>query len=369
MDEDKDNLNHQSNSESSAPDIKDLSQDKASLVPESSSPEMDRPYGKALLESEQPIEHDKVDHTNKDSSLETKKPTSKGWLLFLALAIALGMGFYFYTQKNNEYLFIALPQNLKKLFLTAPKIKNSFDNDFEITPLKNEPKEMTAKSTEEIVKVVEGISSPKNEPKEMTAKSTEEIVKVVEGISSPKNEPKEMTAKSTEEIVKVVEGISSPKNEPKEMTAKPPEEIRKKTQGPNPFEKTMNENEKTIKLLRNEIQSLKSELKETSSTTQVFRTKKLDVSDGFTEKNPKKEEGEPKPKAKNLPTIFQSAQINMPIQKNDPQKIYPERSKEVQAYLNFVEDSGRKLFKLIKTGLANLQAFTGKLKKQYLKEN
>ena len=178
-----------------------------------------------------------------------------------------------------------------------------------------------------------------------------------------------MTAKSTEEIVKVVEGISSPKNEPKEMTAKPPEEIRKKTQGPNPFEKTMNENEKTIKLLRNEIQSLKSELKETSSTTQVFRTKKLDVSDGFTEKNPKKEEGEPKPKAKNLPTIFQSAQINMPIQKNDPQKIYPERSKEVQAYLNFVEDSGRKLFKLIKTGLANLQAFTGKLKKQYLKEN
>ncbi|MBT3514034.1 MAG: hypothetical protein HN474_01795 [Nitrospina sp.] len=319
MDEDKDNLNHQSNSESSAPDIKDLSQDKASLVPESSSPEMDRPYGKALLESEQPIEHDKVDHTNKDSSLETKKPTSKGWLLFLALAIALGMGFYFYTQKNNEYLFIALPQNLKKLFLTAPKIKNSFDNDFEITPLKNEPKEMTAKSTEEIVKVVEGISSPKNEPKE--------------------------------------------------MTAKPPEEIRKKNQGPNPFEKTMNENEKTIKLLRNEIQSLKSELKETSSTTQVFRTKKLDVSDGFTEKNPKKEEGEPKPKAKNLPTIFQSAQINMPIQKNDPQKIYPERSKEVQAYLNFVEDSGRKLFKLIKTGLANLQAFTGKLKKQYLKEN
>ena len=178
-----------------------------------------------------------------------------------------------------------------------------------------------------------------------------------------------MTAKSTEEIVKVVEGISSPKNEPKEMTAKPPEEIRKKNQGPNPFEKTMNENEKTIKLLRNEIQSLKSELKETSSTTQVFRTKKLDVSDGFTEKNPKKEEGEPKPKAKNLPTIFQSAQINMPIQKNDPQKIYPERSKEVQAYLNFVEDSGRKLFKLIKTGLANLQAFTGKLKKQYLKEN
>ena len=344
MDEDKDNLNHQSNSESSAPDIKDLSQDKASLVPESSSPEMDRPYGKALLESEQPIEHDKVDHTNKDSSLETKKPTSKGWLLFLALAIALGMGFYFYTQKNNEYLFIALPQNLKKLFLTAPKIKNSFDNDFEITPLKNEPKEMTAKSTEEIVKVVEGISSPKNEPKEMTAKSTEEIVKVVEGISSPKNEPKE-------------------------MTAKPPEEIRKKNQGPNPFEKTMNENEKTIKLLRNEIQSLKSELKETSSTTQVFRTKKLDVSDGFTEKNPKKEEGEPKPKAKNLPTIFQSAQINMPIQKNDPQKIYPERSKEVQAYLNFVEDSGRKLFKLIKTALANLQAFTGRLKKQYQKKN
>ena len=153
------------------------------------------------------------------------------------------------------------------------------------------------------------------------------------------------------------------------MTAKPPEEIRKKTQGPNPFEKTMNENEKTIKLLRNEIQSLKSELKETSSTTQVFRTKKLDVSDGFTEKNPQKEEGESKPKAKNLPAIFQSAQINMPIQKNDPQKIYPERSKEVQAYLNFVEDSGRKLFKLIKTGLANLQAFTGKLKKQYLKEN
>ena len=94
MDEDQNNLNLQSNSESSAPEIKDLSQDKTPLVSESSAPEIkDPPQDKAPLEES--IEHDKEAHTNKDSSLEIKKTSRKGWLLFLALLIALGAGFYF----------------------------------------------------------------------------------------------------------------------------------------------------------------------------------------------------------------------------------------------------------------------------------
>jgi hypothetical protein len=235
MDKDQDNSNLQPNAESSSTELNTPPQEKDPLV------------------SEQLIEPDKEDHINKDSSVEEKGPDGKSWLLFLALLITLGIGFYFYTHKQGDDFFTTLPENLKKLFLTAPKIKKPLNNEFKKTPF--EP-------TQEVAKKIEGASSLDTQPKEMSAKSPEEI------------------EEEEEEITNEVER-SSPNPQRKEMPTKSPGEIVEPTQGPNPFNKTTNENEKTIDLLRDEIQSLKSELKEKSSTLQNFGIKRPHISGGF----------------------------------------------------------------------------------------
>ena len=295
--------------------IMDKDQDNSSLQPnaESSSTELNTPpQEKDPLVSEQLIEPDKEDHINKDSSVEEKGPDGKSWPLFLALLITLGIGFYFYTHKQGDDFFTTLPENLKKLFLTAPKIKNPLDNEFEKTPF----------------------------------------------------EP-------TQEVAKKIEGASSPDTHPKEMPTKSPGEIVEPTQGPNSFNKTINENEKTIDLLRDEIQSLKSELKEKSSTLQNFGIKRPHISGGFlakeSEEIAQQEEGEPSSETKTLPTTSSPAKTEPLTQQNHSQKISPQRSKEVQAYLDFIENTGRKFIKLIKEGWAGLQALLVNFREKYFK--
>lgn len=323
MDKDQDNSNLQPNAESSSTEVNTPPQEKDPLV------------------SEQPIEPDKEDHINKDSNIEEKGPDGKSWSLFLALLITLGIGFYFYTHKQGDDFFTTLPENLKKLFLTAPKIKNPLDNEFEKTPF--EP-------TQEVAKKIEGASSPDTQPKEIPTKSPEEI--------------------EEEEIIKEFER-SSPDTQRKEMPTKSPGEIAKPTQGPNPFNKTTNENEKTIDLLRDEIQSLKSELREKSSTLQNFRIKRPHISGGFlaeeSEKTAQQEEGESTSETKTLPATSSPAKTEPLTQQNQPQKISPQRSKEVQAYLDFIENAGRKFIELIKEGWARLQALIVDFRGKYLK--
>ena len=310
MDTDQDNSNLQPNAESSSTEVNTPPQEKDPLV------------------SEQLIEPDKEDHINKDSSVEEKGPDGKSWPLFLALLITLGIGFYFYTHKQGDDFFTTLPENLKKLFLTAPKIKKPLNNEFKKTPF--EP-------TQEVAKKIEGASSLDTQPKEMSAKSPEEI--------------------EEEEITNEFER-SSPNTQRKEIPTKSPGEIVEPTQGPNPFNKTTNENEKTIDLLRDEIQSLKSELKEKSSTLQNFGIKRPHISGGFlaeeSEEIAQQEEGEPASETKTLPTTSSHAKTEPLTQQNQPQKISPQRSKEVQAYLDFIENAGRKFIELIKEGWAGL---------------
>ena len=323
MDKDQDNSNLQPNAESSSTELNTPPQEKDPLV------------------SEQPIEPDKEDCINKDSSVEEKDPDGKSWSLFLALLITLGIGFYFYTHKQGDDFFTTLPENLKKLFFTAPKIKNPLDDEFEKTPF--EP-------TQEVAKKIEGASSPDTQPKEMSIKSPEEI--------------------EEEEIIKEFER-SSPDTQRKEMPTKSPGESIEPTQGPNPFNKTINENEKTIDLLRDEIQSLKSELKEKSATLQNFRIKRPHISGGFLAEEPEEtiqqEEGESASETKTLPTTSSPAKTEPLTQQNHPQKISPLRSKEVQAYLDFIENTGRKFIKLIKEGWAGLQALLVNFREKYLK--
>ena len=299
MNDDRDNSNIQSSSEGSSAEVNASSEKKDTLASEQSI-ESDKevnssPEEKDTFASEQSIESDKEDPINKDSSV-------KGWLLLLVLLITLGTGFYFYTYKKDSSFFTPSPDSLMKFFSTAPQLKNL----------------------------------PDIQSKETLARPPEEVIKKIEEATSPETQSKEIPAKFSGEIV---------------------EQTKRTTL----FDKTTNENEKTIDLLRNEIQSLKAELKQKSSTSQNFRIKRPHISGGFLEEKPEKTTQQEKKEATStmitLPATSSPAKgepLNQQshLQKKSPQK----RSEEVQAYLDFVESAGKKLFELIEKGWTRLQA-------------
>jgi len=299
MNDDQDNSNIQSSSEGSSTEVNASSEEKDILVTEQSI-EPDKEVNSSSEEkdtpsSEQSIESDKEDPTNKDSSVN-------GWLLLLVLLIVLGTGFYFYTYKKDSSFFTTLPDSLMKLFSTAPQLKNL----------------------------------PDIQSKETLARPPEEVIKKIEEATSPETQSKEIPAKFSGEIVE-------------------------QTKRTNLFDKTTNENEKTIDLLRDEIQSLKAELKQKSSPSQNFQIKRPHISGGFLEEKPEEttqqEKKEPTSTIITLPATPSPAKgepLNQQshLQKKSPQK----RSEEVQAYLDFVESAGKKLFELIEKGWTRLQA-------------
>ena len=156
-----------------------------------------------------------------------KDSSVKDWLLLLVLLITLGTGVYFYTYKKDSSFFTTLPDSLMKLFSTAPQLKN-----------------------------LPGIQS-----KDTLARPPEEVIEKIEEATSPDTQSKKIPAKFSGEIVE-------------------------QTKRTNLFDKTTNENEKTIDLLRNEIQSLKAKLKQKSSPSQSFRIKRPHISGGFLEEKP-----------------------------------------------------------------------------------
>ncbi|MBT5986062.1 MAG: hypothetical protein HOG74_05640, partial [Nitrospina sp.] len=151
-----------------------------------------------------------------------------------------------------------------------------------------------------------------------------------------------------------------PDTQSKEILAKFSGEIVEQAKRTNLFDKTTNENAKTIELLRNEIQSLKAELKQKPSPSQSFRIKKSHISGGFLEKKPEEatqqENKKPIPKIITSPANFSPAKDEPMNQQSHLQKKSQEkRSEEVQAYLDFVENTGEKLIELIEKGWTRLQ--------------
>ena len=238
-----------------------------------------------------------------------KDSSVKGWLLLLVLLITLGTGFYFYTYKKDSSFFTTLPDSLMKLFSTAPQLKN-----------------------------LPGIQS-----KDTLARPPEEVIEKIEEATSPDTQSKKIPAKFSGNIVE-------------------------QTKRTNLFDKTTNENEKTIDLLRNEIQSLKAELKQKSSPSQSFRIKRPHISGGFLEEKPEEttqqEKKEPTSTIITLPATPSLAKGEPLNEQSHLQKKYSQkRSEEVQAYLDFVESTGEKLIKLIEKGWTRLQALVMKYRK------
>ena len=331
MNDDRDNSNVQSSSEGSSTEIKASSDEKNTLTSEQSiepDKEVDSsPEKKDTLASEQSIKPDKEDPINKDFSV-------KGWLLLLVLLVTLGTGLYFYTYKKDSSFLTTLPDSLMKLFSTAPQLKN---------PPDIQSKETLARSPEEVIKITEEVTPPDLQSKETSTKPSEEVVEKIEEATSPDTQSKEILAKFSGEIV----------------------EQAKRT---NLFDKTTNENAKTIELLRNEIQSLKAELKQKPSPSQSFRIKKSHISGGFLEKKPEEatqqENKKPIPKIITSPANFSPAKDEPMNQQSHLQKKSQEkRSEEVQAYLDFVENTGEKLIELIEKGWTRLQILVMKYRK------
>ena len=324
MNDDRDNSNIQSSYEGSSTEVNASSEEKDILASEqsiepdkevnSSSEEKDTPS------SEQSIESDKKDPTNKDSSVN-------GWLLLLVLLITLGTGFYFYSYKEDSSFFTTLPDSLMKLFSTAPQLKNL----------------------------------PAIQSKETLARPPEKVIKKIEEATSPDTQSKELPAKPSKEVIEKIEEAISLDTQSKEIPAKFSKEIVDQTKRTTLFDKTINENEKTIDLLRNEIQSLKAELKQKSSLPQNFRIKRPHISGGFLEEKPEEtiqqEKKKPTSTMITLPAIPSPAKGEPLSQQSHLQKKSPQkRSEEVQAYLDFVESAGKKLFELIEKGWTRLQA-------------
>jgi len=309
MNDDRDNSNIQSSSEGSSTEVNASSEEKDILV------------------TEQSIESDKEDPTNKDSSVN-------GWLLLLVLLIVLGTGFYFYTYKKDSSFFTTLPDSLMKLFSTAPQLKNL----------------------------------PSIQPKKTLATPPEEVIRKIEEATSPDTQSKEIPAQPSKEVIEKTEKAISPDTQSKEIPAKFSREIVEQTKRTNLFDKTTNENKKTIDLLRAEVQSLKAELKQKSSPSQNFQIKRPHISGGFLEEKPEETTQQEKKESTSTittlpatPSPAKGEPLNQQshLQKKSPKK----RSEEVQAYLDFVESTGEKLIELIEKGWTRLQALVMKYRK------
>jgi len=299
MNDDRDNSNIQSSSEGSSAEVNASSEEKDTLASEQSI-DPDKEVNSSPEEKDTLASEQSIESDKEDPI--NKNSSVKGWLLLLVLLITLGTGFYFYTYKKDKSFFTTLPDSLMKFFSTAPQLKNL----------------------------------PDIQSKETLARPSEEVIKKIEEATSPETQSKEIPAKFSGEIV----------DQTKRTTL---------------FDKTINENEKTIDLLRNEIQSLKAELKQKSSLPQNFRIKRPHISGGFLEEKPEEtiqqEKKKPTSTMITLPATPAPAKgrpLNQQshLQKKSPQK----RSEEVQAYLDFVESTVEKLIKLIEKGWTRLQA-------------
>ena len=306
MNDDRDNSNIQSSPEGSSTEVNASSEEKDTLASEQSI-EPDKEVNSTPEEKDTFASEQSIKSDKEDPI--NKDSSVKGWLLLLVLLITLGTGFYFYTYKKDSSFFTTLPDSLMKLFSTAPQLKN-----------------------------LPGIQS-----KDTLARPPEEVIEKIEEATSPDTQSKKIPAKFSGEIVE-------------------------QTKRTNLFDKTTNENEKTIDLLRNEIQSLKAELKQKSSPSQSFRIKRPHISGGFLEEKPEEttqqEKKEPTSTIITLPatpSLAKGEPMNEQshLQKKSPQK----RSEEVQAYLDFVESTGEKLIKLIEKGWTRLQALVMKYRK------
>jgi len=253
-----------------------------------------------------------------NDSLEGKgeSKSGKGWLFILVLLSILSVGTYFYFHKNKLIFFDNLPLDVKKIF---PGFANTASSlDIKSQKFLIEPIESTINQTD-------FIGSPEN----LIASKDKKIIFLQQEIQSLKSKLKQNN------IPLLSEKIINQNQQPTDSS----------------FDK------KSVAISQTKE---KNNLPEIENILAPLLPIKIEPTDKAESKNQQTKEANQTNKNKSLPEIENllapslPIKIAPPIQKKIPHKISSIRSKEVQAYLDFVENTGSKLVELFKKGWVEL---------------
>ena len=274
------------------------------------------PFEQNIPESKHEKESEN-DHSINDSLEGKGESTSgKGWLFILILLPILSVGTYFYFHKNKLDIFENLPWDVKKIF---PEFANTTSSlDIKSKKLLIEPIESTISQTELI-------GSPEN----LTANKDKKVGFLQEEIQPLKSKFKQNN-------IPLLPGkIINQNQQPTDSSFdKKPDAINQTNKKIN-FPKSENFLTPLLPIKINPTDKTAPEKKQTKETNQTIENKSL-------------------PEIENLLAPSLPIKTVPSIQKKQTHKISSIRSKEVQAYLDFVENTGSKLVELFKKGWAEL---------------
>jgi hypothetical protein len=270
------------------------------------------------LELEQSAESKNEQPPHEDSATKKKSYNKKAWLFLLFLIITIGAGGYFYFQKKGIDLSITLPSDLNKSLLFTEKTPKVLATQSKTAPIESAPKVI------EQVEAPSTIEKPSSEDEKMIKLLRDEVrsLKI------------ELTQKNS---------IPSPQNIQNVMPHISGRVVREKTEASTGEKEEKPEPEMEVALIP------PLPVKTNSSVSRK-------TLEGKTKELIEKEQAKPKP------DLQASLTLSPPV-KTEPsrlQKTSPLRSKEVQAYLDFVENTGSKLAQLVREWLSRLLALVPK---------
>jgi len=274
------------------------------------------PFDQNIPKSKHETEPKNNDSINDSLEGKGESKSGKWWLFILVLLPILSIGTYFYFHKNKLDVFENLPWDVKKIF---PKLANTTSSlDIKSKKLLIEPIESTINQTE-------FIGSPEN----LTLNKDKKISFLQQEIQSLKSKFKQNN------IPLLPDKIINKNQQPTDRS----------------FDKKPDAINQTI-----ENKSL-PEIENLLTLSVPIKIEPIDKSEP--EKQQIKEanqtiENKSFPEIENLLAPSLPVKIAPPIQKKQTHKTSPIRSKEVQAYLDFIENTGSKLVVLFKKGWAEL---------------
>ena len=274
------------------------------------------PFEQNIPESKHETEPKNNDSINDSLEGKGESKSGKWWLFILVLLPVLSIGTYFYFHKNKLDVFENLPWDVKKIF---PKLANKTSS------LEIKSKKLLIKPIESTINQTEFIGSPEN----LTANKDKKISFLQQEIQSLKSKFKQNN------IPLLPDKIINKNQQPTDRS----------------FDKKPDAINQTI-----ENKSL-PEIENLLTLSFPIKIEPIDKSEP--EKQQIKEanqtiENKSFPKIENLLAPSLPVKIAPPIQKKQTHETSPIRSKEVQAYLDFIENTGSKLVVLFKKGWAEL---------------
>ena len=274
------------------------------------------PFEQNIPESKHETEPENNDSINDSLEGKGESKSGKRWLFVLVLLPILSIGTYFYFHENKLDVFENLPWDVKKIF---PKLANTTSS------LDIKSKKLLIKPIESTINQTEFIGSPEN----LTASKDKKISFLQQEIQSLKSKFKQNN------IPLLPDKIINQNQQPTD----------------NSFDKKPDAINQTI-----ENKSL-PEIENLLTPSLPIKIEPIDKSEP--EKQQIKEanqtiENKSFPEIENLLAPSLPVKIAPPIQKKQTYETFPIRSKEVQAYLDFIENTGSKLVVLFKKGWAEL---------------